>query len=92
MRFTANLTVASKAEWQRQRKIQPWLPAKPAPNVLYGSSAWQKRIGQLLPSGEDIWWDVPANTQDTRILAALVAGAIQEDVLPAVEEQLSRNG
>ena len=87
--FTANVTVASKAEWERMRQERTYLPAKPAPNTFYGSFVWQKRIGQLLPGGQDQWWELAPDSPEAPKVAALVAAAIHDYVLPAVRSHLA---
>lgn len=88
VRFTANVTVASKAEWDRMRQERTHLPAKPAPNTFYGSFVWQKRIGHLLPGGEDHWWSIGSDLSEAPRVAALVAAAIHDHVLPAIRAHL----
>ncbi|MFD5466920.1 hypothetical protein ACFWIQ_29440 [Kitasatospora sp. NPDC127059] len=33
-------------------------PALPDPRTRYGSEVWRARIGEVLPVGEDVWWEV----------------------------------
>ncbi len=88
LRFTVNVTVANKAVWARMRQERTYLPAKPAPNTLYGDYAWSRRIGQLLPGGQDQWWELRADSPDSRTVAALVAAAVHDYVMPAITAQL----
>lgn len=46
------------------------------------------RIGQLLPSGGDKWWDVRADSPDTAELAIFIAFAVHDHVLPAIRERV----
>jgi hypothetical protein len=85
--FTVNVTVASRDVWENERRTRLYLPAKPAPNTHYGDYVWQTRIGFLLPSGRDHWWEVEAGTT-TETLAAEVVGAIRDYALPAMRRQL----
>jgi hypothetical protein len=87
--FTMNVTVADKAMWAQMRQERSYLPAKPAPNIVYGSFAWQRRIGQLLPGGQDQWWELRANSGDSERIAALVAAAVHDYVLPAIESEVA---
>ena len=89
VRFTVNVTVANKAEWERMRQERTHLPAKPAPNRFYGSFVWQKRIGHLLPGGEDQWWEVASDSSEAPKVAAAVAAAIRDHVLPAIHAHLA---
>ncbi len=54
--FTVNLSVIGRDVWAEQASAKPHLGKKPAPSTFYGSWAEQIRIGQLAPSGEDLWW------------------------------------
>ena len=89
VRFTINVSVIPFDAWAEARLRKPYLPAKPSPSVLYGSPFWQKRLGQLLPGGEDTWWLVHAG-QDTTSVANEVVTAISTYVLPEMREQLDR--
>ena len=79
--FTINVTVADRETWELARQARPHLPAKPSPNTYYGNDIWQRRIGNLLPSGNDTWWDVEAD-RDWRPTARAVVDAIVEHVVP----------
>jgi hypothetical protein len=85
--FTANVTVAECDIWEKEREVRPYLPAKPSPNTYYGDYIWQKRIGFLLPAGQDQWWDVGAG-MSTDALADEVVAAIHEYALPAMRARL----
>ena len=89
VRFTMNISVIPFDAWAEARLRKPYFPAKPSPSVLYGSLFWQKRVGQLLPGGEDTWWLVHAG-QDTTSVANEVLAAIRTYVLPEMREQLGR--
>jgi hypothetical protein len=60
IRFTLNLTVASKQKWAEMRAQSKGRPhphtSRPAANNSYGKDMWQRRIGQLLPTHSDHWW------------------------------------
>lgn len=63
LKLTENVTVANVAEWERVRQDRPHLPKRPAPNTIYGEFIWQRRIGQLTPEGEDLWWWIHADQE-----------------------------
>ena len=65
-----------------------YLPAKPSASILYGSLFWQKRIGKLLPAGEDKWWLLHAG-QDATVVADEVLVAIRDFALPAMLDQIT---
>lgn len=84
LKFTINLYVVSKAEWESARKQRSYLPAKPSANVHW-PVGWVKRIGHLLPKGQDHWWSVDSTT-DLNHLAIEVVDAICKKAMPAMQE------
>jgi len=87
LRFTINVLVVSRAEWEAQRDKKPRLPRRPNANTFWGSYVWQSRIGGLLPGNEDLWWDVYAEA-DTRQLTDAVLWAVEEYALPAMRDHM----
>ena len=87
-RFTMNVTVASIDVWNAARESRPYLPARPAPNTVYGSDIWQRRIGDLLPGHRDHWWTINPGS-DLAALARDVTAAIAAHAVPAIQRQLS---
>ncbi|MFI2607335.1 hypothetical protein [Kitasatospora sp. NPDC018619] len=52
--FTFDLSVVRRTDWSLAQ-----LPGhRPDPRVRYGIEAWRARIGEVLPVGEDVWWEV----------------------------------
>jgi hypothetical protein len=90
VRVTANISVIPVAVWERERADSPALPRTPAPSVFYGAFAWQKRIGDLLPSGEDTWWIIDRRT-DPQTVAADIVESIRDHALPAMRRQLDES-
>ena len=88
VRFTVNVLVAARKVWDAQRKERTHLPARPTANRLWGDFVWQRRIGRLLPAGEDLWWQVDAGTPLDQ-LAHTVLSAVEDYALPAVRAQTS---
>jgi len=58
VRFTVNLSVIGRAEWESQRADKPYLGKRPTPTTQYGAWAEQVRIGQLTPVSGDKWWRI----------------------------------
>ncbi|MBD0696113.1 hypothetical protein [Streptomyces sp. CBMA123] len=48
--FTFGLSLVRRADWAA--------PAPPDPHTRYGFEVWRARIGEVLPVGEDVWWEV----------------------------------
>jgi hypothetical protein len=74
VRFTVNLFVADRADWEAARTARPGLPAIPTANTRY-STGTSTRIGRLLPAGEDLWWVLQPGV-DATALGREVADAI----------------
>jgi hypothetical protein len=87
VRVTVNVCVVPVDVWNEVRQERTYLPAKPTPNTLYGDFAWQKRIGELMPTGEDTWWDVAAG-RDTAPVASEIVEAVKTFALPAMRQRL----
>jgi hypothetical protein len=58
VRFTVNLSVITRAEWESQKAAKPYLGRRPTPITHCGPWADQVRIGQLTPVGGDKWWRI----------------------------------
>ena len=88
VRFTINLKVVSRAVWERMQQERPDFPSKPAPSVQYGSFEWNKRIGMLLPEGEDKWWAIRVG-RDNRETIDDVSRALTDVAVPALLSQIA---
>jgi Domain of unknown function (DUF4304) len=87
VRFTANVLVVARSAWDSARAESPHLPERPTATTYWGTYVWQKRIGALLPGGEDMWWDVEAG-EDGAELADAIVWAVRDYVLPAMRRQM----
>jgi Domain of unknown function (DUF4304) len=87
VRFTGNVVVVSRSGWDAIRAESPHLPERPTATTYWGTFVWQKRIGELLPGGEDQWWEVEAGS-DAAELADAILWAIRDYVLPAMQRQM----
>jgi len=85
LKFTINLCVVSKNDWELARQERSYLPLKPSANVHW-PVGWVKRIGYLLPKGQDYWWSVETTT-DLKGLADEVIDAICNKAIPAMQKQ-----
>lgn len=82
--FTINVTATSKDVWDAVRAEEPWLPRRPSANTFVGSPIKQWRIGDLLSTREDRWWEVRPTT-NTAGLADEIAAIVARTVVPAME-------
>ena len=89
VRVTANVSAVAVSAWETARAERSYLPAKPAANTFYGSFAWQKRIGELRPDGEDLWWAIPAGADPTPVAAEIIE-TVRQYALPAMKDQIAR--
>lgn len=72
VRFTANLSVVSKADWDAFRAKHPAMPAKPAASMGYGAPVDDGRLGTIA-GGEDKWWIVKPTGDHEAVVADFVA-------------------
>lgn len=91
VRFTANVSVTTKAEWEAKRVDQSFLGDKPTPNVL--PWGWGTRLGHLMPARRDHWW-VLETGDDWQPVADELIEAIVNLALPRMLSELavSRGG
>ncbi|MBV2154702.1 hypothetical protein [Kitasatospora sp. SUK 42] len=52
--FTFRLSLVRRADWAAVRRPDH----RPDPRTRYGFEVWRARIGEVLPIGEDVWWEV----------------------------------
>lgn len=82
VRFTVNLTIADKREWDESRVKAPRLPLRPSGNAHYlQARSGVIRLGNLMPpDGQDRWWEVgplrPSGPPARRVLRAIERLAI----------------
>jgi hypothetical protein len=91
VRFTINLLVIGKREWEDGRQRDAFWPARPRPNTRWGIG-WEDRIGGVVPgSADDLWWTVAAD-EDAEMLSGAVIWAVTEFALPAMQTRASLRG
>ncbi|MFJ9946718.1 hypothetical protein [Kitasatospora sp. NPDC091207] len=54
VRYTFDLSLVRKTDWALAAFPGP----RPDPRAVYGIEIWRARIGEVLPVGEDVWWEV----------------------------------
>ena len=87
LRFTINLFVVTKNEWDRVRAAKSYYPAKPTSSTFW-SEGWHRRIGRLMPEKKDHWWTLAADT-DLASLSREIVDTIMKCALPAMQEQMT---
>jgi len=84
VRFTVNLSVTPKAAWDGRSP-------RPDANTVSGLESWRSRIGDLLPVGGDLWWEI---TPGPRWLVAVedAVAAVRHYALPELHRRLAATG
>lgn len=80
--FTANLQVVLRSRWEAERHGRSWMPERPTATTGW-PFAWWVRLGELIPGGDEIWWEVSAG-KDTTQLADAILWAVEDYGLPAM--------
>ncbi|WP_018277778.1 DUF4304 domain-containing protein [Teredinibacter turnerae] len=86
LKFTINIYVVSKQQWEEGREQYSYFPKKPSPNTKW-QLGWSERIGMLMPSKLDHWWEFNNRTEE-RELAQQVVHAIMEYAVPAMQSRM----
>lgn len=87
LKFTINIFVVPKKEWELARSEYSYFPAKPTATVSW-SLGWHRRIGYLLPANCDYWWSLNANTNQN-LLSKEIVNAICDKAVPLIREKIS---
>ncbi len=88
VKFTANVKVVSRAEWDEWSSSHPGLvggAASPDPDALFGVG-WTTRLG-VLSRERDHWWSIWAGFPTDEI-AEDVLTAVREKALPAMRSRI----
>jgi hypothetical protein len=88
VKFTVNCKVVRRDVWDEMRQQVSYLGDKPTPTMSAGPFEWDRRLGELMPQGDDTWWWLRPE-DDTARLAAEVIAAIQAYALPAMNAQVA---
>ena len=74
--------------WYPQLPERPGANWSPAPIFVRVAETgyWHSRIGRLMPSGLDEWWDLTPDDDEARIADAVI-DAIRQYALPALRER-----
>ncbi|MEV6971926.1 hypothetical protein [Kitasatospora sp. NPDC093806] len=54
VRYTFDLSLVRRSAWT----AAAFPRLRPDPRAVYGIESWRARIGEVLPVGEDVWWEV----------------------------------
>ncbi|MGC4174385.1 DUF4304 domain-containing protein [Demequina sp.] len=84
--FTVNLSYFDRAEWSAKRAENQWLGDAPEHNANYVLWGETQRLGVLVPTRRDHWWDLTLGT-DVEPLASEVIESLLRYGLPWLESQ-----
>ena len=87
LKFTMNIFVVKKDEWDNLRAERTFLPPKPSANTIYGIG-WSQRIGYLLENESDFWWTIDSETNLNQ-LASEITNSIVTKVIPIMNEKMA---
>lgn len=89
VKFTVNVTVVPKADWEAARAADPSLPEVPSAVVSHGpgSGVWHRRVGALV-DGHERWWTMHESGSKRELVAREVLSSISGVVIPAMVERL----
>lgn len=91
VKFTLNYQVVRRDAWDEARRDRTYLGVRPKPNSIAGSFVWHARIGKLMAGGENKWWSLSPST-DAEAIAAEVAAAVENYVVPSIQRELAASG
>ncbi|MFB6893916.1 hypothetical protein ACFCX4_31900 [Kitasatospora sp. NPDC056327] len=86
LRYTVDLSLVRRTDWAAAALPGP----RPDPRAVYGIEAWRARIGELLPVGEDVWWEVLPGPRWRVALEDSVA-AVRHYGLPELRRRAERD-
>lgn len=94
VRFTINLSIVKKSDWDQIREAQRmWKQPpgrRPSANAKYSKLQWQDRLGLLMPSADDKWWDLGLNDYPAGVAADVLA-AVRDYGLPELRARIGKN-
>jgi hypothetical protein len=86
LKFTINIYVVSKQQWEEARERYSYFPKKPSANTKW-QVGWSERIGTLMPAKLDHWWEFNNQTNE-RELAQQVVEAVLNHAVPAMHSRM----
>ena len=91
VRFTANLVVVGRREWEDFLIQHPYHPERPSPNTYAPRPAMWKRIGEIMPGGQDKWWTISEGDGEDRT-ASEFTEAVAAYAIPFIETHIGPGG
>ena len=87
LKFTVNLLCVSVEDWAAYRLVRPEFPAEPSAGSYWGGPVRRKRLGKLMPEGEDTWWAVK-DDDDPLVVGDDMLQALKSHGLPWLRAQM----
>ncbi|HRW19722.1 MAG TPA: DUF4304 domain-containing protein [Dermatophilaceae bacterium] len=90
VKFTVNVSVVGKRQWEAARASDPSLPEIPSAVLRYGpeSGVWHRRLGSLV-DGHERWWTLHESGTKRALVAHDVLATISGVIVPALVERLA---
>lgn len=89
IKFTINLMVVPRSDWEDFRAQSPTSPARPTPNAHYSTDIGAVRIGTLdQVNGRDKWWTLQAGS-DLEAIATDLLHDVDQWALPWMQAQIT---
>ena len=86
LKFTLNLYLVSKEEWELGKEKFSFLPKKPTPNIKW-QIGWSSRIGTIMERKTDYWWVFNNQTDQVQLSNELVE-IINSVAVPALLSEM----
>lgn len=89
IKFTINVMVVLRSDWDKFRALSPASPARPTPNAHYSREIGGERIGKLDPANRfDKWWTLQPES-NLESIAADVLHDVDHWALPWMQAQIT---
>jgi hypothetical protein len=88
VRFTVNLLVVRRDEWEELVARAPHYGPNPTPTITYPAPVRHARVGQLAEDPADKWWRIYPR-QDLDLLMSDLQGDLLGSALPWMRQQIA---
>jgi hypothetical protein len=86
-KFTINLMVVGKVDWDEAREHNSYYSAKPSPNTI-ALHRYAQRAG-FLTHGRDHWWRLAGDGGNERQIGAEVLDALRDVIVPKLTSEMA---
>ncbi len=86
-KFTINLMVVGKGDWERARETHPWYTLRPSPNTV-ALHRYEQRLG-FLTHGRDHWWLLRGDGSNLEAVVDQVLVALRDVAVPKLRAEMA---